>query len=124
MNVEIIYIVVFCTVILWWLISIVLRNSKNAFIGTSTIFMLVFLIEMIVLFTSVEDKPMVSEEVPIAEQPDIDSLTQEIDSIRNEIEEIRKETDETMQRIDSADTDSLLILFRRYVSGGRFGKDK
>lgn len=123
MNIEIAYVVVFCTVILWWLISIIIRSNKNNFIGASAIFMLVFLIEMIVLFTSVEDKPIASEEVPIAEQPDIDSLTQEIDSIKDEIEETRKETDEVMQRIDSADTDSLLILFRRYVSGGRFGKD-
>jgi len=124
MNMEITYVVVFCTVILWWPISIVLRNNKDAFVGASAVFMLVFLIEMIVLFMSVKDEPIVSEEIPIAEQPDIDSLTQEIDSIKDEIEEIRKETDEVMQRIDSADTDSLLILFRQYVSGGRFGKDK
>lgn len=124
MNVEIIYVVVFCTVTLWWPISVALRNNKDAFVGASVIFMLVFLIEMIVLFTSVKDEPTVSEEIPIIEQPDIDSLTQKIDSIKNKIEEIRKETDEAMQRIDSADTDSLLILFRRYVSGGRFGKDK
>lgn len=121
---EIAYVIVFCTVILWWPISVALRNNKNTFVGASAIFMLVFLIEMIVLFTSVENEPMVSEEIPIIEQPDIDSLTQEIDSIKDEIEEIRKETDEVMQRIDSADTDSLLILFRQYVSGGRFGKDK
>lgn len=124
MNVEIVYVVVFCTVILWWPISVALRNNKDAFVGASAIFMLVFLIEMIVLFTSMEDEPIVSKEIPIAEQPDIDSLTQEIDSIKDEIEEIRKETDEVMQRINSADTDSLLILFRQYVSGGRFGKDK
>ena len=124
MNVEIVYVVVFCTVILWWPISVALRNNKDAFVGASAIFMLVFLIEMIVLFTSMENEPTVSEEIPIAEQPDIDSLTQEIDSIKDEIEEIRKETDEVMQRINSADTDSLLILFRQYVSGSRFGKDK
>ena len=120
---EIIYVVVFCTVVSWWLISIILRNSKNAFIGASAVFMLVFLIEMIVLFTSAEDEPMVSEEVPIAEQPDIDSITQRIDSIQDEIKEIRKKTDEVTQRIDSADVDSLLIIFRRYVSGSGFGKD-
>lgn len=124
MNTEIVYVVVFCTVILWWPISVVLRNNKDAFVGASAIFMLVFLIEMIVLFTSFENEPTISEEISIIEQPDIDSLTQEIDSIKDEIEEIRKETDEVMQRIDSADTDSLLILFRQYVSGGRFGKDK
>lgn len=124
MNMEIAYVVVFCTVISWWLVSIILRSNKKVFIGASVIFMLGFLIEMIVLFTSVEDEPTVSEEIPIIEQPDIDSLTQEIDSIKDEIEEIRKETDEVVQRIDSADADSLLILFRRYVSGGRFSKDK
>lgn len=124
MNTEIVYVVVFCTVILWWPISVALRNNKDAFVGASAIFMLVFLIEMIVLFTSMENEPTVSEEIPIAEQSDIDSLTQEIDSIKDEIEEIRKGTDEVVQRIDSADTDSLLILFRQYVSGGRFGKDK
>ena len=120
---ETMYVIVFCTVVSWWFISIILRNNKNTFLGASQIFMLVFLIEMIVLFTSVEDKPMVSEEMPIAEQSDIDSMTQRIDSIQDEIKEIRKKTDEVTQRIDSADTDSLLIIFRRYVSRGGFGKD-
>ena len=124
MNTEIIHVIIFCTVLSWWLVSIMLRSNKNAFIGTSTVFMLAFLIEMIVLFTSVKDEPSVSEEVPIAEQPDIDSLTQRIDSMKDKIEEIKKETDETVQRIDSAGTDSLLMLFRQYVSGGGFGKDK
>ena len=124
MNIEVVYVVIFCTVVSWWLISIMLRSNKNAFIGISVVFMLAFLIEMIVLFTSVKDEPMASEEVPIAEQPDIDSLTQRIDSMKDKIEEIRKEKDEVVQRIDSADTDSLLILFRQYVSGDGFGKDK
>lgn len=123
MNIEVAYVVVFCTVMSWWLASIILRSNKDAFIGASVIFIAGFLIEMIVLFASVEDEPVVSKEVPIAEQPDIDSLTQEIDSIRHEIKEVRKKTDEAMQRIDSACTDSLLIIFRRYVSGGGFGKD-
>lgn len=123
MNIDITYVVVFCTVMSWWLVSIMLRSNKKVFIGASVIFMLGFLIEMIVLFTSVKDEPVVSKGIPIAEQPDIDSLTQEIDSIRHEIKEIRKKTDEAMQRIDSACTDSLLIIFRRYVSGSRFGKD-
>lgn len=120
---EVAYVVVFCTVMSWWLVSIILRSNKKVFIGASAIFILGFLIEMIVLFTSVEDEPVISKEIPIAEQPDIDSLTQEIDSIKHEIKEVRKKTDEAMQRIDSACADSLLILFRRYVSGGGFGKD-
>lgn len=123
MNMEIAYVVVFCTVLSWWLVSIMLRSNKNAFIGASAVFMLGFLIEMIVLFTSVKDKSVVSKEVPITEQPDIDSLTQEIDSIKHEIKEVRKKADEAMQRIDSACTDSLLIIFRRYVSGSGFGKN-
>lgn len=123
MNIEVAYVVVLCTVVLWWLISIILRSNRDAFIGASVIFIAGFLVEMIILFTSIEDEPMVSKEIPIAEQPDIDSLTQEIDNIRHEIKEIRKKTDEAMQRIDSACTDSLLIIFRRYVSGGGFGKD-
>ena len=69
-------------------------------------------------FTEDSDEPeTVIKEVPISEEQDVDSLTGVIDSLENEINRLKDEKKMELEKVDSMPNDSVLLLFRKYVSG-------
>ena len=67
--------------------------------------------------TEDSDEPeTVIKEVPISEEQDVDSLTGVIDSLENEINRLRSEKKMELEKVDSMPNDSVLLLFRKYVS--------
>lgn len=68
--------------------------------------------------TEGSDEPeTIIKEVPISEKQDVDSLTGVIDSLENEINRLKNEKKMELEKVDSMPGDSVLLLFRKYVSG-------
>lgn len=68
--------------------------------------------------TEGSDEPeTIIKEVPISEKQDVDSLTGVIDSLENEINRLKNEKKMELEKVDSMPNDSVLLLFRKYVSG-------
>lgn len=68
--------------------------------------------------TEGSDEPeTIIKEVPISEKQDVDSLTGVIDSLENKINRLKNEKKMELEKVDSMPNDSVLLLFRKYVSG-------
>lgn len=70
------------------------------------------------VYTKDSDEPeTVIKKVPISKEQDVDSLTGVINSLENEINRLRNEKKMELEKVDSMPNDSVLLLFRKYVSG-------
>lgn len=96
------------------------RIKAGNFLVTFAVMMLLSYFGMLIAaaFTEDSDEPeTVIKEVPISEEQDVDSLTGVIDSLENEINRLRNEKKMELEKVDSMPGDSILLLFRKYVSG-------
>ena len=95
------------------------RIKAGNFLVTFAVMMLLSYFGMLIAaYIAEPDEPeTVIKEVPISEEQDVDSLTGVIDSLENEINRLRNEKKMELEKVDSIPDDSVLLLFRKYVSG-------
>lgn len=96
------------------------RIKAGNFLVTFAVMMLLSYFGMLIAATCTEgsDEPeTVIKEVPIGDEQDVDSLTGVIDSLENEINRLKNEKKMELEKVDSMPNDSVLLLFRKYVSG-------
>lgn len=96
------------------------RIKAGNFLVTFAVVMLLSYFGMLIAASCIEDSDepeTVIKEVPISEEQDVDSLTSVIDSLENEINRLKDEKKMELEKVDNMPNDSVLLLFRKYVSG-------
>lgn len=96
------------------------RTKAGNFLVVFAVMMLLSYFGMLIVAACIEDSDepeTVIKEVPISEEQDVDSLTSVIDSLENEINRLKNEKKMELEKVDSMPGDSVLLLFRKYVSG-------
>lgn len=96
------------------------RTKAGNFLVAFAVMMLLSYFGMLIVAACIEDSDepeTVIKEVPISEEQDVDSLTGVIDSLENEINRLKNEKKMELEKVDSMPGDSVLLLFRKYVSG-------
>ena len=96
------------------------RIKAGNFLVTFAVIMLLSYFGMLIVSACTEDSDepeTIIKEVPISEEQDVDSLTGVIDSLENEINRLKDEKKMELEKVDSMPGDSVLLLFRKYVSG-------